>query len=195
MVNLNRIVVIHGLHDDFRVINPDFATYYRVDDLQIHPDSRSFAGIEVNDLALLRVEQVLSPARAQFWEKIHFATKVEVQAIEPICVSKLNSVLRNEDECFVAGYGSISETGNHWNYGLNHVAMERVSRAECLKVNTMIPAMQEQEGSDSYFCAGIVNKTDSCRGDSGGPLMCFDETSQRWQIKGEILNCQYELKT
>lgn len=54
----------------------------------------------------------------------------------------------------------------------------RVSNEECYGFNLTI--------EDSQICAGGQSK-DSCRGDSGGPLMSVDTsdlTADRWYIEG-----------
>ena len=196
VMNYNRIIVIHGLRTNIRVINPKHAKFYRVIDIHYHPKSRSHGGIELNDVALLHVELVQRSRKSTrkesyFYPFVHInqrsSESSEFQNIMPVCVEDVVVGNFSSDSlCYVAGYGKVDENPDHWNYALNHAPMKLVPLDQCIKANSMIPEMQNGDGSETYFCAGSLYEHDSCAGDSGGPLMCRKPNSCLWTIIGIV---------
>ncbi|XP_054980561.1 transmembrane protease serine 12 [Sorex araneus] len=89
--------------------------------------------------------------------------------IQPICLPF--GVFQNLDQntaCYISGWGLTKEKGNTTT-ALQEAQVHFISRAVCNSMNSyagLIP--------NSSFCAGDEDgKFDTCRGDSGGPLMCY----------------------
>lgn len=75
------------------------------------------------------------------------------------------------------GWGTTSATRYIFPTDLQQVALPITSNAICSKALVGI--------ADSMVCAGFpAGGADACGGDSGGPLMVFDEESQTWRQAG-----------
>ena len=117
----------------------------------------------VNDLALLKLAEPLQTS----------------SFVRPICLPKPNRT----EEIFnpmVIGWG-LTEHGNTSTV-LQELDMRISTQDSCLSAyRSHIATFQL---SESQVCAeGVVSGTDSCKGDSGGPLMYLNLNSQ-WEIIG-----------
>uniref|UniRef100_A0A8D2CWR8 Transmembrane serine protease 12 n=2 Tax=Sciurus TaxID=10001 RepID=A0A8D2CWR8_SCIVU len=128
----------------------------------IHPDF--IMETYVNDIALFRLKKA-----------VRFN-----DYIQPICLPF--DVFQNLDEntkCFITGWGRTQEEGNGTNT-LQEAEVHYISRAICNSERSyggVIP--------DTSFCAGDENGGfDTCRGDSGGPLMCYLPEYKRYFVMG-----------
>jgi secreted trypsin-like serine protease len=75
------------------------------------------------------------------------------------------------------GWGTLSDTKNIYPTDLHQLDLSIVDNAECSK---NLPDVTE-----NMLCANTISaKGDTCRGDSGGPLIVFDEESQSWRQAG-----------
>ncbi|XP_071465381.1 transmembrane protease serine 12 [Marmota flaviventris] len=100
--------------------------------------------------------------------------------IQPICLPF--DVFQNLDEntkCFISGWGRTKEEGNGTNT-LQEAEVHYISRTICnseWSYRGVIP--------NTSFCAGDENGSfDTCRGDSGGPLMCYLPEHKQFFVMG-----------
>jgi len=104
---------------------------------------------------------------AQLPHKIDFA-HVKYQ-IAPICLPKSGSLI-SKQQCSALGWGRIGpEPDSPSSQVLNEVHHSMLTAQECHH--------QRSEINDLQVCAGTLGHS-TCRGDSGGPLQCRDESGQ-----------------
>jgi len=172
---------IHLSLGDMREMNVSNAIEYRVTKpVIIHEHFQTVNGVLLNDIALLNVVEVMdSPSE----------NKV-AQFFNPVCMENGSlELLKEEDsECMVAGYGLISEAdGGEINGRLNFAKMDFVDWKNCNETNFELGIHHlEDEHFDRFFCAGTIYESDSCTGDSGGPLMCRRTESCQWNLVGIV---------
>ncbi|XP_042120487.2 transmembrane protease serine 12 [Peromyscus maniculatus bairdii] len=118
----------------------------------------------VNDIALFRLRK---PVRYNDY-------------IQPICLPF--GILQKLDQnttCFISGWGRTKEEGSPTSI-LQEARVHFISREVCNSEQSyggVIP--------NTSFCAGHENGTfDTCRGDSGGPLMCYLPEHKRYFVMG-----------
>ncbi|XP_054552764.1 transmembrane protease serine 12 [Talpa occidentalis] len=100
--------------------------------------------------------------------------------IQPICLPfDVFQNLNQSTKCFISGWGRTKEEGNVTNM-LQVAEVHYISRNICNSAKSyggIIP--------DTSFCAGDEEGAfDTCRGDSGGPLMCYLPEHKRFFVMG-----------
>ncbi|XP_062971636.1 transmembrane protease serine 12 [Cynocephalus volans] len=100
--------------------------------------------------------------------------------IQPICLPfDVFQTLDENTKCFISGWGRTQEEGNGTNT-LQEAEVHYISRNICNSHRSyggIIP--------NTSFCAGDKDGAfDTCRGDSGGPLMCYLPENKRFFIMG-----------
>ncbi|XP_036886871.1 transmembrane protease serine 12 [Sturnira hondurensis] len=100
--------------------------------------------------------------------------------IQPLCLPF--DVFQNLDQntkCFISGWGRTKEEGNATST-LQEAQVHYISRNVCsseMGYGSIIPV--------TSFCAGDKDGAfDTCRGDSGGPLMCYLPEHRRFFVMG-----------
>lgn len=137
----------------------DGVTRILIEKIIPHPDYNPVSSLKRNDIALLRLKET-----AQFTD-----------FIRPICLpTKDLTVPPNipaNFSLYAAGWGAVSDRKSYSNIKL-HVELPFVSPDKCQPVYSFpgrsVPLWKAQ------MCAGGVTGKDSCKGDSGGPLMFED---------------------
>ncbi|XP_065380280.1 transmembrane protease serine 12 [Macaca fascicularis] len=100
--------------------------------------------------------------------------------IQPICLPfDVFQILDGNTKCFISGWGRTKEEGNVTNI-LQDAEVHYISREMCNSERSyggIIP--------NTSFCAGDEDGAfDTCRGDSGGPLMCYLPEYKRFFVMG-----------
>ncbi|GFY56337.1 coagulation factor X [Trichonephila inaurata madagascariensis] len=156
--NRERLFVRAGEHDLSYVEGTEQQT--AVDKIFVHPhyDAQTVD----NDLMLLKVAIPFNYSRY----------------IQPICLPDENEELPRHTRPIILGWGKRRNLKGYTPEILHQAEVPLVSKDECTKMyqNTYISA--------NMFCAGFENgHVDSCRGDSGGPLI-HDRKDGSWAIYG-----------
>ncbi|KAH9502978.1 Plasma kallikrein [Bulinus truncatus] len=89
----------------------------------------------------------------------------------PICLPSVGEDARDTSYCQAAGWGLIFDTAKSLPYELMKVLLPVVDNSLCLRTYGSLVF------NDLKICAGDMyyGGIDTCDGDSGGPLMCFDD--------------------
>ncbi|XP_032316133.1 testisin-like isoform X2 [Camelus ferus] len=127
--------------------------FRKVRDIIVNP---YFKVSSVNDIALLRL-----------------ATSVTYNKhIQPICVLTSSSEFKNRNDCWVTGWGYISEKKSLPHpHSLQEVQVSVINKSRCMYL--FLQPDVRSDGEDDVICAGFEDgKRDACKGDSGGPLVC-----------------------
>ncbi|XP_070264909.1 transmembrane protease serine 12 [Myotis yumanensis] len=100
--------------------------------------------------------------------------------IQPICLPfDVFQKLDEKTECFIGGWGRTTEEGNSTRM-LQEAQVHYISRKVCnsdKSYGNIIPI--------TSFCAGDEDGIfDTCRGDSGGPLMCYVPEHKQFFVMG-----------
>ncbi|KAF7247154.1 Urokinase-type plasminogen activator, partial [Varanus komodoensis] len=120
-----------------------------------------------NDIALIRIRSS-SGQCAQ-----------ETDTVKTICLPSQGLSLRDNFQCEVSGYGRESRSSIYYSRILKTTNVHLISQSMCQKYYA------GQTVNDNMFCAGDPQwKTDSCKGDSGGPIIC--EANDRMVLYGIV---------
>lgn len=134
-----------------------------LESITLHPDYTQFP-VLMNDLAMLKLSRPLETT----------------SNVRPVCLSKDDDDDEEEIvEPVVAGWGLVNST-NTTEY-LQKLRLNITDNVDCENIY-----QAKIEGlfiEDSQICATGLPGTDSCKGDSGGPLMYLDSDS-RYRIVG-----------
>ena len=129
-----------------------------------HPDYPGRNG-HSNDICLVRVE----PMELNGLERDILCLPEQGGMVSP---DAARAKTRDETECYVAGWGKLSQNGNSPD-NLRSVHVNIYSDSYCL-AHSKYP--DSQLNLEVEFCAGEMGGgKDSCQGDSGGPLICIEK--------------------
>ncbi|XP_035383035.1 enteropeptidase [Electrophorus electricus] len=108
---------------------------------------------------------------------MHLKTQVNfTDYIQPICLPVPKQQFEPGRKCVIAGWGYLTEGGSVANI-LQQAVLPILSRAQCQEW------LPEYDITERMVCAGYAEGgIDSCKGDSGGPLMC--EEDNHWVLVG-----------
>uniref|UniRef100_A0A8I3W5L4 Transmembrane serine protease 12 n=1 Tax=Callithrix jacchus TaxID=9483 RepID=A0A8I3W5L4_CALJA len=145
---------IHGHHPHTKKIN--------IKTIIIHPNF--ILESYVNDIALFHLKKAVRYN----------------DYIQPICLPfDVFQILDGNTKCFISGWGRTKEEGNATDI-LQDAQVHYISRETCNSERSyggIIP--------NTSFCAGDEDGAfDTCRGDSGGPLMCYLPEYKRFFVMG-----------
>ncbi|CAD7085331.1 unnamed protein product [Hermetia illucens] len=152
----------------------DSAVDVAVENIIIHPDYNESARDMQHDIALLRLKQ-----NVRF---THF--------IMPICLpvqSHNHSITKAKGAIFtVAGWGRTNLFNKfRWNMASPIKLKLRVPIVDRGNCSQILQPYGVKLGP-KQICAGGETSKDTCLGDSGGPLMRFDEALLRWVTHGVV---------
>ncbi|XP_033748768.1 mucin-5AC-like [Pecten maximus] len=142
-------------------MNPADAVYYKVTEVIIHPDNFF---IYQADLALLRLQKPV----------------IFNDHVNSLCLATEGHALTKSSICYVSGWGVLSVSDFYSTIMpeyLHHAKMKLVTHSKCKE-------SYQGKLKDTMLCAGYdLGRIDSCKGDSGGPLMC-KVSADRWVLAG-----------
>ncbi|XP_060028566.1 testisin-like [Erinaceus europaeus] len=138
---------------------------YRVEQIILSPQ---FLGTGPYDIALLKLS---SPVTYDSF-------------VQPICVLPSTYQLRNQNNCWITGWGEIAEdTSLPYPSTLQEVQVGMINNSVCSHLLSMPDFRQDVWGD--MVCAGDAEGgKDACFGDSGGPLVC--KTRGLWVQVGVV---------
>nr|XP_019962453.1 PREDICTED: enteropeptidase [Paralichthys olivaceus] len=149
-VHLQSWTAVLGLHSQSDM-NPAEVQTRRVDRIVInrHYNRRS----KQADIAMMHLEQ-----------PINFT-----QLIQPLCLPAEGQNVKPGKHCFIAGWGRDAEQGSLPDV-LQEATVPLVAHDQCKR------QLPEYNITSSMLCAGFPEGgVDSCKGDSGGPLICLED--------------------
>nr|XP_060513615.1 transmembrane protease serine 12 isoform X3 [Panthera onca] len=141
---------------------PPYSKKIKVKAIIIHPDFN--LETYVNDIALFHLKKAVRYN----------------EYVQPICLPfDVFQMLDQNTKCFISGWGRTKEEGNVTDV-LQEAEVHYISRKICdseKSYGQIIP--------NTSFCAGDEDGIfDTCRGDSGGPLMCYLPEHRRFFVMG-----------
>ncbi|XP_072847013.2 transmembrane protease serine 12 [Pogona vitticeps] len=99
--------------------------------------------------------------------------------VQPICLPNISLPLNKETTCYISGWGVKRENGSRSQI-LQVAEVEIIPRKICNSFD-----WYEGMVSKNYLCAGSESgRVDSCKGDSGGPLMCCFPNDKKFYLIG-----------
>ncbi|XP_028360997.1 enteropeptidase [Phyllostomus discolor] len=148
---------ILGLHMTSNLTSPQVVTRL-VDQIVIHPQYNKRT--KNNDIAMMHLEF-----------KVNYTDYVQ-----PICLPEESQVFPPGRICSIAGWGRVAYEGPTADI-LQDADVPLLSNEKCQQ------QMPEYNITENMVCAGYEKGgIDSCKGDSGGPLMC--QENNRWLLAG-----------
>ncbi|XP_049641681.1 enteropeptidase [Suncus etruscus] len=148
---------ILGLHKSSNQTSPQVVTLL-IDQIVINPHYNKRT--KDSDIAMMHLEY-----------KVNYT-----DYIQPICLPDINNVFLPGINCSIAGWGMIVNQGPTASI-LQEANVPLLSNEKCKQ------QMPEYSITENMVCAGYEEGgTDSCKGDSGGPLMC--QENNRWFLAG-----------
>lgn len=117
---------------------------------------------------------------------IHALNSNSIDNVWPICLpisETYQSSSFNELWPIIAGWGRVQEEGNSSDV-LQTLYLSILKNSECKKqFRKQGKLISENQFDKTVICAGDLNGGhDSCKGDSGGPMMHSIQEGTRWRI-------------
>uniref|UniRef100_A0A8C6VEC5 Urokinase-type plasminogen activator n=1 Tax=Naja naja TaxID=35670 RepID=A0A8C6VEC5_NAJNA len=92
----------------------------------------------------------------------------ESDIVKTVCLPSENLMLRDHSNCEVSGYGKQSKTAIYYSRVLKSASVQLIPQSTCKGY------YEGHKVNENMLCASDLEwKTDSCSGDSGGPLTCM----------------------
>lgn len=126
--------------------------------------------------------------------KLNAPVPIDNDYIKPICLPESGLVIEENSSAFVVGWGNPSKIDTEELFlkqaGVPVISLDRCKKQHPYDADTL---------GEHVICAGkLEGGTDSCEGDSGGPLMNYNAAKKQWQLIGTVMsgekNCGEEGK-
>ncbi|GFX80766.1 phenoloxidase-activating factor 2 [Trichonephila clavipes] len=127
---------------------------HNVSKIIVHPEFRNTS--LWNDIALLRLE-----------EPVFFAPHIDT-----ICLPQYDEIFAGQN-CVVTGWGKDAYKGGTFSNVMKEVALQVVDNYKCEEMLRKTRLGRFFQLHDGFLCAGGEYGLDSCKGDGGGPLVCY----------------------
>lgn len=109
-----------------------------------------------NDIALLKLDR-----------PVNFKPN-----IDSVCLPTPDEVFEGH-QCVTTGWGKNAYKGGHYSNILKEVSLPIISNYDCQKRLRRTRLGPRFRLHDGFMCAGGEEGRDSCKGDGGGPLVCY----------------------
>ena len=164
---VNDIILLSRLSLNFGITNLSYIGQLRnVSRMYIHPEYNAAAYL--NDIAILRLDEPLNLMYSNL-------STICLPAVKDYNVSESEYPPANV-ELVAIGWGVTEALGSIPSQILRQVTVQAISRTDSNCQSTIY-------NDTVQFCAGLPEGgKDTCRGDSGGPLMLFK--NRRWELAG-----------
>ncbi|XP_062435999.1 urokinase-type plasminogen activator [Rhea pennata] len=141
---------------------------FMVDDIISHPDFTDETGGNENDIALIRIKTASGQCA------------VETKYVRTVCLPEKNLHLPDNTQCEISGYGKQDFYDIFYAQRLMSANVNLISQRKCTH-----EYYDNIRVTDNMVCAGDSTwKTDACKGDSGGPMVC--EHNGRMMLYGIV---------
>uniref|UniRef100_A0A8B9Q534 Urokinase-type plasminogen activator n=1 Tax=Apteryx owenii TaxID=8824 RepID=A0A8B9Q534_APTOW len=141
---------------------------FMVDDIISHPDFTDETGGYENDIALIRIKTTSGQCA------------VETKYVRTVCLPEKNLYLPDNTQCEISGYGRQNYYDYYYAQRLMSANVNLISQRKCTH-----EYYDNIRVTDKMVCAGDSEwKTDACKGDSGGPMVC--EHNGRMMLYGIV---------
>ncbi|XP_009669502.1 urokinase-type plasminogen activator [Struthio camelus] len=129
---------------------------FMVDNIISHPDFTDETGGNENDIALIRIKTTSGQCA------------VETKYVRMVCLPEKNLYLPDNTQCEISGYGKQDFYDIYYAQRLMSANVNLISQTKCTH-----EYYDNIRVTDNMVCAGDSTwKTDACKGDSGGPMVC-----------------------
>jgi len=106
--------------------------------------------------------------------------------VNVVCLPQESEYLKPGTRCVTAGWGHTEEGGNVTDI-VRHVTLPVITAASCTQYYEKIASQAEFRISDDMLCAGYdAGGMDACQYDSGGPLACYNQAKNQWELTGIV---------
>lgn len=107
------------------------------------------------------------------------------EMVTPVCLPFVNNVNLTET-CYVTGWGYTGPLNDPRTRELPLLREALLPLVDFDQCQLLGDNYKERLTRESHLCAGdpITASQDACRGDSGGPLSCYNYEQGRWYING-----------
>lgn len=158
--NINDLIIRLGEYDTMSRSEPLPHEDFAIHRITIH---HSFRNTSLwNDIALIQL-----------------ANPVSFKAnIEPVCLPEPDDRFDGQS-CTTTGWGQDAYKGGVFSNVLKEAHLPVVDRNTCLESLRKTRLGHAFRLHDSFLCAGGKKGVDSCRGDGGGPLVCYSGKSYK----------------
>ncbi|XP_058044772.1 urokinase-type plasminogen activator [Ahaetulla prasina] len=132
---------------------------FRVERLIIHEAFSKQTRDYNNDIALIKIRSSSGQCAK------------ESAIVKTICLPSENLMLRDRSHCEVSGYGKQQKTAIYYSRVLKSASVQLIPQATCKRY------YESHKVTENMLCASDSEwKSDSCSGDSGGPLTCMSNS-------------------